>query len=162
MGQPGRQRETTLTPAAHPADEHWVPAMRAFTGQVAEALADRDAIAAAVEAKDASATSGRVQEVQKRADHRRLARTLGTEEAEDLTLLDLNRDLLDAPMAAVELRQPLSLDRRHETRIAGGASTPVWRAADGHRGHAEVTALGDQVNEGSRVEGCTSSAQGRV
>jgi hypothetical protein len=47
--------------------------------QVAQPLADRDAVAAAVEAEDAGAAAGRVQEVEEGADRRRLAGAVGAE-----------------------------------------------------------------------------------
>ena len=82
-------------------------------GQVPEAGADRHAVATAVEAEDASAAPGGVQEVEQRPDRRRLPGGVGTQEAEYLALVDGQADVLDAAVPAVELREAVGLDGRH-------------------------------------------------
>src|SRR5207253_7989145 len=89
-----------------------LPAEAEIAGEIAEPRADRDAVATAVEAEETGAAAGRVVKVEQGADRRRLAGAVGSEKAEDLPRRDGEGDVLDAAVAAVELRQPLGLDRR--------------------------------------------------
>ena len=65
-------------------------------GQVAQPRADGAAVAATIEAEQACAAARRMQEVQQRADRRRLAGAVGAEESEDLTAVDGQGEVMDA------------------------------------------------------------------
>src|SRR5438270_1754389 len=57
---------------------------RELPGDVAEALVDRDRIAARLDSEDVGAAAGRADQIQDRADGGRLPRAIGAQEAEHL------------------------------------------------------------------------------
>jgi hypothetical protein len=84
---------------------------REVAGQVAQARADREAVAVAVEPEDPRRAARRALKVQESADHRRLSRPIRPEKAEHLTRRDVQGDLIDPPQGAVALRQRPGLDQ---------------------------------------------------
>ena len=87
-----------------------------LAGDVADASMDRDRIGARLDAEDERAAAGRADQVEEGPDGRRLAGTVGAEEAEDLALADLEVDVDDAEVAAVVLGELLGLDDGRHAR----------------------------------------------
>jgi hypothetical protein len=71
---------------------------------------DRGPVAPAVEAEESRGAARRVQQVQQRADRRRLAGSVRPEKPDHLARLHGHRKLLDASRGAVALRQVVELD----------------------------------------------------
>ena len=78
---------------------------RQITGQEADPSADLEAVLAHVEPEHPSRARGRPDQVQQQSHRGRLARTVGTEKAEHLALLDLQVELEQPTPGAVVLRQ---------------------------------------------------------
>ena len=78
--------------------------------QVADPAMDRDGIRRRLDPEDASAPRGRPDQVQERANGRRLAGAVRSQEAEDLPLLHGQVHLDDPPVAPVALGELLGLD----------------------------------------------------
>src|SRR2546425_1526761 len=83
-----------------------------LAGHVADQPFDVDRLLPAVESGDPGSARVGAQERHQDADGRRLARAVGTEEPEDLAFAYLQRDVYDATLASVPLRQSLDLDDR--------------------------------------------------
>jgi hypothetical protein len=71
---------------------------------------DRYRVCCGLDIEDESLAGGRPDQIEEHADGSGLARAIGTEETEDLSLLDFEVDLDDAAMDAVRLGQLLGLD----------------------------------------------------
>ena len=85
-----------------------------LTGHERQAAVRLDGLAMAVEAEDLAPPLGRVDEPQQQADRRGLARPVGAQVTDHLTLGDLEIEVIEGCDAAVALRQPL--------RAYGGSS----------------------------------------
>ena len=85
-----------------------------LTGHERQAAVRLDGLAMAVEAEDLAPPLGRVDEPQQQADRRGLARPVGAQVTDHLTLGNLKIEVIEGCDAAVALRQPL--------RAYGGSS----------------------------------------
>src|ERR1700674_3017266 len=85
---------------------------RRLARDVTDQSFDGDRVVPAVEARDARAARVGSEKRHEDADRRGLAGAVGTEEAEDLAFGDLERDIDDAALAAVALRELLYVNHR--------------------------------------------------
>ncbi len=83
---------------------------RGLAGNIADETLDLQRLLPAVESRDPRGAAVRVQQGHQEPDRRRLARAVGAKEAEDLALLDLERDVDDAALAAVALGEFFRFD----------------------------------------------------
>src|SRR3984893_14349948 len=83
---------------------------RGLTGHVADEALDLQRLLPAVETRDPRGAGIGAQQGHQQSDRRRLAGTVRAQEAEHLALLDLERDVRDAALAAVVLGEFLRLD----------------------------------------------------
>src|SRR5256886_11142318 len=81
-----------------------------LAGHVADETLDFQRLLPAIEPRDLRRAGVAVQQGHQQADGRRLPRTVGPEEAEDIALLDLERDLGDAALATVALAEFFDFD----------------------------------------------------
>src|SRR5438270_605703 len=81
-----------------------------LTGHVADEALDLERLLPAIESGDSRRAGVGVQEGHQQPDGRRLACAIGAQETEDVALLDLERDLDDAALAAVALGKFLDFD----------------------------------------------------
>ncbi len=110
-----------------------------LTGEVPGLPAGLHAVRAGVEPRDRRAPARGTDQVEQKADRRRLARAVGAEIAEDLAGLDPKVEVLDTALLAVELRQAHRLDRgcghqsasvtRRSGRMFGFRSHPGGRSS---------------------------------
>ena len=84
---------------------------------VADVLADADALGRDIRVQDARPTRRRRQQPEQDADERRLARTVGSDEADDARL-DVEREAIERRDArGVSLGEGLECDERHRVRV---------------------------------------------
>jgi hypothetical protein len=89
----------------------WPPVIeRELARQVADATMDRHRVDRRVDPEDPGRAARRSDVVEQRADRRGLAGPVGPEEAECLTLIDLQVDLDDPAVGAVGLGELVGLD----------------------------------------------------
>ena len=94
-------------------------------GHVADLALDAGAVAADVEAEHRALAGVGGQQAADHADGGRLARAVGAEKADDLTLGDPQRDMIDGEDAIERLGEAGNVDDVHR-RLCGSSTSTIW------------------------------------